>query len=523
VEGINTIDFAINNSDAVAGYTGLRVEISGTALPPGTPPSIVAQPKGQCVAEGLPVSFSVIAQGSPAPTYQWRYNGGDMPGETSSTLMFASAASFDAGNYDVVVSNPSGSVTSSVAVLTVGLAMINPSFEADTFATFPGYVTQNGPITGWASLGNHGINPGTSFSPFADNGAIPQGTKVAFMQGDGAMTQRVPGFTPGEIYYVHYFENARGGNTPALAVTITDDTNVVTLVSTHVINSVGGSNPYREVTSMAFAATASEMTLAFVKTNLAGGDNTALIDNVCIVQIQSNSPPFITQQPSDAVAQISETASLSVNAIGGLPLTYQWRKAGSNITGATNATFSIAAVTELDEDNYSVVVANAFGVVTSAVARVIVFEPIVGLFNTGVDSNGDALPDGTVDPHYALLVNPDGGSPDAIVQSSTEFPIVAGPWLANALNSKWIGPRLNTAASAAGEYTYRTTIDLTGRDPATVLIFGGWATDNPGVNILVNGVSTTNAQSPGFGGYTPLRYRAPTRHSWPGQTISTSS
>ena len=502
IAGVNTLDFAINNADPVAGYTGLRVELSGTAFPPGTPPTITSQPKGQCVAEGLAVSFSVIAQGSPAPTYQWRYDGTPMPAETNPTLSIASVASFDAGTYDVVVSNPSGSVTSSVAVLTVGLAMINPSFEADTFATFPGYVTQNGPITGWTSLGNHGINPGTTFSPFADNGAIPHGAKVAFMQGDGAMTQSVPGFTVGELYYVHYFENARGGNRPGLAVTITDGTNTTTLVAEHIVNSVGGSNPYREVTSSAFVATASEMTLACVKSNPAGGDTTVLIDNVCIVQIQPDTPPFITEQPGGAVVQVSEPFSLSVSAIGGLPLTYQWRKGGSNIAGATNATFSVAVAVEADEDNYTVVVANAFGSATSAVARVTIFEPILGLFNTGVDGEGDALPDGTVDPHYSLTVNPDGGSPNAIVQSSTEFPIVAGPWLANTATSKWIGPRLNTAASAAGNYTYRTTLDLTGRDPATVVILGGWATDNPGVDILVNGLSTTNAQSPGFGGYT---------------------
>ena len=38
-----------------------------------------------------------------------------------------------AGNYDVVVANVAGSVTSSVAKLTVGMALNNPSFEADTF------------------------------------------------------------------------------------------------------------------------------------------------------------------------------------------------------------------------------------------------------------------------------------------------------------------------------------------------------------------------------------------------------
>jgi hypothetical protein len=38
----------------------------------------------------------------------------------------------------VEVSNAAGSILSSVATLTIGLAMTNPSFEADTFTVFPG-------------------------------------------------------------------------------------------------------------------------------------------------------------------------------------------------------------------------------------------------------------------------------------------------------------------------------------------------------------------------------------------------
>jgi hypothetical protein len=496
VEGTNTLYFRVNNS--AVGYTGLRVEISGTALPPGSPPVIVDQPRSQVVAEGEQAYFQVLAQASPAPTYQWRHNGTNVPDGTLPLLTFLNAASVNAGIYDVVVSNPHGSVTSSVASLTVSLAMTNPSFEADTFNTFPGYVSGNGPITGWNARGGHGINPGPS-SPFANNGTIPHGTKVAFMQEDGPMTQRIAGFTPGEIYYVHYYENSRAGNVPAIAVTITDDTNTLTLVAEHVVTSVGGANPYYEVFSQSFVATAAEMTLAFVKSNPRGGDNTVLVDNVAIVQIQATMPPLITQQPRGSVVRISDPIALSVNAIGGLPLSYQWRRDGSAITGATNTTFNIASALEANEGDYTVVITNAYGAVTSAVARVVVFEPILGLFNTGVDNSGAPLPDSALDPHYILYFKPDGTTIDdpAVVQTA-----IPGAWLANSATSKWIGPDANTVASAGGRYTYRTTIDLTGRDPSTAMIFGRWATDNPGLDIQVNRVSTTNAQSGTFAGYT---------------------
>ena len=88
--------------------------------------------------------------------------------------------------------------------------IVNPSFEVDTFATFPGYVSGNGPITGWNALGGHGVNPGTFGGPFTDNGTIPDGTKAAFLQADGAMSQVVNGFIVGASYQVRHFENEIG-------------------------------------------------------------------------------------------------------------------------------------------------------------------------------------------------------------------------------------------------------------------------------------------------------------------------
>ncbi len=52
-------------------------------------------------------------------TYQWQHNGTDMPGKTGQALRVPTTGASEAGSYDVVVTNPGGSVTSSVAVLTV--------------------------------------------------------------------------------------------------------------------------------------------------------------------------------------------------------------------------------------------------------------------------------------------------------------------------------------------------------------------------------------------------------------------
>lgn len=469
------------------------------ALSRNVAPAITVQPRDVIVAEGQSATFTVQASGIPTPTYQWRYDGLDLPGYTAASFSLSAAYGFDEGLYDVVVANSVGAVTSVVARLTTGLPMTNPSFEADTFTVFPGYVTGNGPITGWAALGGHGIN--SAAGPFANNGAIPHGNQVAFMQADGAFSQVVSGFTVDSQYYLHYYENCRSGySVPSLEVTLGG----TTLIAAHGVPAVGGSNPYHEVFSDVFVATAADTELAFVKSNPQGGDSTALIDNVAFVEVQAGTPVFVGRNPESRIVSVSDSTTFVVQGIGSLPLSYQWLRDGVEIAGATASTFTLSNIQKTEEAGYAAVIRNGFGMVTSAVARLTVFEPIPDLFNTGVGGDRVTLADGAVDPHYQLIDNPDTGSIDAIVEDSKAFPIVDGTWLAYSSISGWIGPRVNTAASAVGFYTYRTVIDLTDRDPNTVVIVGRWSTDNAGRDIRINGVSTGNPENGAFNAYTPF-------------------
>lgn len=88
-------------------------------LGPQKPPIITAQPIDQTVNEYRNASLTVTAVGYPL-SYQWRKDRVDIPDATSATYstLFAQA-----GNYSVVVRNPSGSVTSAPVVLSVKLAL----------------------------------------------------------------------------------------------------------------------------------------------------------------------------------------------------------------------------------------------------------------------------------------------------------------------------------------------------------------------------------------------------------------
>jgi len=85
--------------------------------PPPVPASITNQPQ-DVYAVGLSSSyFSVGAAGTAPLAYQWRFNGTNIAGATNSSLTIGVTVSANIGSYTVVVTNGSGSVTSSVAKL----------------------------------------------------------------------------------------------------------------------------------------------------------------------------------------------------------------------------------------------------------------------------------------------------------------------------------------------------------------------------------------------------------------------
>lgn len=79
---------------------------------------INTQPSSQTVCSGANVTFTVTASGT-VSTYQWRKAGVNIPGAVSASYTITGVVTGDAGNYDVVLTGPCGTVASNTVTLTV--------------------------------------------------------------------------------------------------------------------------------------------------------------------------------------------------------------------------------------------------------------------------------------------------------------------------------------------------------------------------------------------------------------------
>jgi hypothetical protein len=243
--------------------------------------AIVNQPTSVVVRTGFSYASLTVEVTGTSPVYQWRKNGTPVPGAIYSSLLFGPVRVSELGDYDVVVSNSVGSVTSEVASLTQAPALTITE-QPQGFTLPPGETgTLSVTASGFGNLSYTWYRYFPVWSPLA---------------------------TP--LSFERIFR-------PELSLTPTSYYVVVTDASASIFSSP-----------------------ATVAIRLA---------------------PEIQQQPQRQVIAQGGTASFSVSAIGTLPLSYQWRRNGVNISGATAATLS--GVTELGQ--YDVVVGNTIGTLIS--------------------------------------------------------------------------------------------------------------------------------------------------------------
>jgi hypothetical protein len=174
---------------------------------------------------------------------------------------------------------------------------VPPSFPFDNIADRGfeqgqvGYGQQQYRPTGspWTFSSYAGIaGNGSSFT--GGNGYAPEGTQVAFLQETGAFSQTVPGWAAGS-YEITFKAAQRLGSQyfqPAQ-----EDFKV--LVDGNVVGTITPSGTsYQSYTTGPFTVTAGSHKIMFQGVDTAGGDNTALIDQVVLVEV-AGQPPIADQ------------------------------------------------------------------------------------------------------------------------------------------------------------------------------------------------------------------------------------
>jgi len=133
--------------------------------------------------------------------------------------------------------------------------------------------------------------------------------------------------------------------------------------------------------------------------------NAAWLDQVTLTNIEGLAPVILAQPPATLVAQdnYTDTLYLGVAAIGDMPLTFQWRHSGTNLSeswpfyNTTKPKMQIDNPTAAEAGDYTLVLSNQWGMVTSAVCTVTVVPSV-----PSVDPTQPA--DVAVAPGYAVTV-----------------------------------------------------------------------------------------------------------------------
>ena len=134
-------------------------------------PVIGGQPRSVTTIAGEDAVFSVTARGTPPLTYQWWHGSAPIPGGTASTLVINNVGGSNTGEYWVMVRNPAGSATSSVATLAgVAAACVAPPLGLVAWWRGEGDAVDR--VAGLQGILNSGVGYSTGFAGrgFAFNG-----------------------------------------------------------------------------------------------------------------------------------------------------------------------------------------------------------------------------------------------------------------------------------------------------------------------------------------------------------------
>jgi hypothetical protein len=470
-------------------------------------PTITSHPVNVVTNAGGTASFTVQATGTAPLGYRWFFNTNTLVGGNSNRLVLDAVATNNAGTYRVIVTNMAGAATSSIAVLTV----------LDDTPVPPSILTQ--PQSQSVLIG------GAATFYAGAGGTMPMWYQWRFNAAD------IPGATnashfiaPAQVSdaggYSVAVTNVAGSVTSAVAtltvfqppVITGQPASVMTNAGSRVVLAVGvtGTSPLsyrwwkRAGSTNTFAGSSNQLVFNSVTASNAG-DYFVVVTNLAdtatsqVATITILTKPGFVSQPSNVVTNEGATATFAASVAGSAPFAFQWWFNGTNAVGGNNAVLVLADLTTNQAGAYHLVVTNAAGGATSAVATltvlstnivtppVILTQPQNKSVLQGATANFSVVADGTGPLSYQWRFNLTNDLPDATNAALA----IASAQTTNA------GAYTVVITNLAGAVTSTVAV-LTVAQPPFIIAHPASLTTNAGARVVF---------AVGAGGTAPLTYR----------------
>src|ERR1051326_4163118 len=454
-------------------------------------PYFYVQPHAGSRYVGENFLFTADADGSQPLSFQWQKDNVNISGATNSSLLLTNVQLSDAGSYSLSVTNSLGSSNSASAVLSVSTFNIANTVAYYRFDETSGQTAADSSGNGnsgtlvnmpfddseWISgringaLNFNADNSGANYVSIPDAPSINFAANPVFSI---AAWVRGPSTQPNGAGIIAKGTGAGGEQfaldthidqlaTPAYRFYARNSAGAVVNCTTpaalngrwqHVVAVFDGSAGLMQcyVNGQLVSSVAGPTSLLSNTHELSIGNRqsgagpynfpfTGAIDDVRLYnhaltsndvqQIYALAPPFapvVYSQPQSTTNYAHDSITLSATADGTDPLTYQWKKNGNNIPGATSTSLALSDLQLSDTANYSLAVTNPYGFTLSSNAALTVLSlPAPDLTNELIaywpfdETNGSTAADSSGRGNSAALL---------------EFPIDDSQWVPGVIGGR---------------------------------------------------------------------------------------
>ena len=421
--------------------TGSTWSATFTVTTAPTPPSVSSQPSNKTACSGTTATFTSTATGSPTPTVQWQESpdGGttwnDIAGATNTTLSITATTAKNGYQYGATFTNSGGTDYSNAATLTV--------ISTPSITTNPSNQTVTAGSSATFTAAASGL-PTVQWQVSTDGGATYTDVSGAT---SNTLTFSTTSAQNGNKYRAVYTNSCGNATTTAATLTV-NGTPIVTTNPT--------SNTFCSGATATFTAAASGSPSPTVQwqvstdggatyNNISGATSTTLSFTAATSQdnnkyravftnsngtatttagtITVNIAPSITTNPGTQTVCSGITASFTAAASGTPAPTVQWQVSTdggatfSNVSGATTATLSFAAIATQNNNQYRAVFTNSCGTATSTATTLtvntapsITTNPTSNSFCPGASTSFTAAANGSPAPTVQWQLSTDGGA-----------------------------------------------------------------------------------------------------------------